>query len=136
MRVEKSCGAVVFTKVPKGIQYLLVQSLGGEFGFPKGHMEPGESEKQTALREIFEETGILPVIMDGFRAVSEYMLPNKNNVKKQVIFFLAEYENQIISYQREELIGAELFSYEEAQENLNHANNKQILKDAHQFLCR
>jgi len=30
-----------------------------KWGFPKGHMEPGETEEETAIRELFEETGIL-----------------------------------------------------------------------------
>lgn len=134
MTLEKSCGAVVFTRVSGEIRYLLVQSLGGEFGFPKGHVEHAETEKQTAMREILEETGLKPVILDGFRAVSEYMLPDKMDVKKQVIFFLAKFEKQSISFQKEELIGAELFSFEEAMERLEHENNKRILTDAYRFL--
>ena len=55
---EKSCGAVVFTRLNGEIKYVIIQSLAGYYGFPKGHMEAGESEKQTALREVYEETGL------------------------------------------------------------------------------
>lgn len=52
---EKSCGAVLFT-TEKGIKkFLLVES--NYFGFPKGHVEENETEQETALREIKEETG-------------------------------------------------------------------------------
>ena len=44
MKHEKSCGAVVFTCIDGEIKYVLAQSLGGHFGFPKGHVEPGETE--------------------------------------------------------------------------------------------
>lgn len=134
MNYERSCGAVVFARLPEGIRYVLVKSLGGEYGFPKGHMESGETEAQTALREIYEETGLKPVILEGFRESSEYMLPNKENVRKQVIFFLAEFEKQKITCQREELMDAGLFRYEEAMKLLNHENNRKVLLTAHQFL--
>ena len=70
---EKSCGAVVFTRVDGDIKYVIIQSLAGYYGFPKGHMEAGESEKQTALREVYEETGLTVHILDDFRYVDAYM---------------------------------------------------------------
>lgn len=47
MTYEKSCGAVVFTRINHEIRYVLVQQLEGFHGFPKGHMEEGETEEQT-----------------------------------------------------------------------------------------
>ena len=62
---EKSCGAVLFT-TEKGIKkFLLVES--NYFGFPKGHVEENETEQETALREIKEETGVDATIIPGFR---------------------------------------------------------------------
>ena len=49
MKYEKSCGAVVFTKINNEIRYVLVQQSEGFHGFPKGHMEDGETEEQTAV---------------------------------------------------------------------------------------
>ena len=51
MRHEYSCGAIVFTREGGGARYVIVRSLKGVSGFPKGHMEPGETEEQTAQRE-------------------------------------------------------------------------------------
>ena len=56
-KTEKSCGAVVFCQTAEGRRYVLVCSGDGLWGFPKGHTEPGETEEQTALREVREETG-------------------------------------------------------------------------------
>ena len=53
LNYEKSCGAVVFTRIDNNIKYLLIQNLEGIYGFPKGHVEDGESETQTAIREVF-----------------------------------------------------------------------------------
>ena len=76
-------------------------------------VEAGETERETALREIYEEVGIRPRLIDGFREESRYMLP-RSTIRKTVVLFLAEYENQKIHPQKEELIDAPLLSYEEA----------------------
>ena len=134
MTWEKSCGAVVYTAADGQIQYLLAQSLEGVYGFPKGHMEQGESEVETALREVFEETNIRVSLLDDFRAVSEYPLPRKPGTMKQVVYFLGEYHNQQIIHQKEELRGARLVSYEEAMQLLRFEDAKQILTDANTVL--
>ena len=55
---EKSCGAVVFYDAPGGRLYLIEEMRGGHFAMPKGHVEAGETEAETAEREIREETGL------------------------------------------------------------------------------
>lgn len=131
---EKSCGAVVFTRIGKEIKYVLAQNFEGIYGFPKGHVEPGETEQETALREIFEEVHLKPTIIDDFREISEYVLPNKKDVSKQVVFFLAEYENQEIVAQQEELSTAALVTFNEAMSLLQHETNRKILNNANNYL--
>ena len=59
MRHEKSCGAVVFSQFDGAWHVLLIRhEHGRHISFPKGHVEAGESERQTAEREILEETGV------------------------------------------------------------------------------
>ena len=134
MQYEKSCGAVVFTRVDGEIRYVLAQNLEGYYGFPKGHMEPGETEVETALREIREEVGLSPRLIDGFRTCDEHPIPKKPGVIKQVVYFLAEYEDQEIVFQKEELLSAPLASYEEAMELFVFEGSKRILTEAHAFL--
>ena len=139
MNYEYSCGAVVFTRADGVPHYLLVRAKDqpvGCHGFPKGHMEPGETEEQTALREIFEETGIRVRLLDGFRAVTEYALPCPPDTRKRVVFFLGEYENQRVRIQESELAGFVLAPFPEALELTEFADSKQILTDAHAFLCK
>lgn len=135
MTYEKSCGAVVFTRIDGRINYVLAQGLGGHYGFPKGHMEPGETEEETALREIFEEVHLRPSLVNGYRGISEYYIPDID-VQKQVVFFLGEYKDQEIVYQKEELQSAQLVSYEEAMQLLEHDDNKRILTEANSFLTK
>lgn len=133
MKHEKSCGAVVFTRVGPEIRYVLAQSRAGHYGFPKGHVEAGETEEETALREIYEEVCLRPVLLDGFREVCEYDIPSLN-VRKQVVFFLGYYESQEITAQESELAQAVLVPCEEAMELLEHEDSRRILACADCFL--
>lgn len=130
MAHEKSCGAVLYyTKQGRRI-FLLVNSH--YYGFPKGHVEEGETEKETALREIKEETGISAEILDGFRETVNYHLANGNS--KEVVFFVARYENQRYTVNHDELVGITLATYERALHLLNHPDTKNVLKDANKWL--
>lgn len=134
MIFEKSCGAVVFTRRSAEIQYVILRSTDGDYGFPKGHMEAGETELSTALREIREEIGVRPTMVDGFRMETSYPLPNKPGVIKQVVYFLAEYACQELHPQPEELDAVYLMSRENALQVLTFADTKRILTEADRFL--
>lgn len=67
MIYEKSCGAVVYTRLNGERLYLVEQMLDGHWGVPKGHVEENENEVETALREIKEEVGLNVIIDSNFR---------------------------------------------------------------------
>lgn len=134
MQYERSCGAVVFTRESGTIQYLIVQSPDGYYGFPKGHMEGNETEEQTALREIYEETGVRPTFIGGFRELDEHPIPGKEDVIKKVTYFLAEYSCQEIRVSTDELKDASLMDYETAMERLQFERNRVLLRRANDFL--
>ena len=136
MEYEKSCGAVVYTETKGTIRYVLVQSLEGFWEFPKGHMEKGETEEQTALREIYEEVHLKVHLLDGFRTTDEHAIPGKENVIKQIVYFCAEYDHQELMPQEAELIKASLVTYEEALQLFEFESLKRILKKANDFLLR
>ena len=134
MKVEESCGAVVFTCVGGEVHYVLVCSLEGIYGFPKGHCEAGETPEETALREIREETGLQVTLLPGFRAQDEYLLPKKPDTRKHVEFFLAEYADQPIRAQESELQSAGLYPFDEALRLLRHESWRRVLREANTFL--
>lgn len=134
MTYEVSSGAVVFTRIGGEVRYVLVRSLEGYYGFPKGHIEGAETEEQAALREIREEVGLSVRFIPGFRTTDEHTLPQKPGVMKRVIYFLAEYEGQEIRPQAEELLEAPLVPYEEAMKLFQFESSRRILKEANDFL--
>ena len=134
MIYEKSCGAVVFTRMNNEIKYLLIRNLTGIYGFPKGHVEQGETEEQTALREVFEEVGLAVKLVSGFRSEDEHPIPQKENTIKQIVYFLGEYSNQEFTYQKEELTDALLTNYETAMTLFQFDSSKRILTEANNFL--
>ena len=135
MEKEKSCGAVVFTKENGYIQYVIIQSQNGFYGFPKGHMERGETEAETALREIREETGLLVHLIDGFRMEDCYPICcNGTQRMKGVVYFLAEYSAQTPVAQATEVKTIHKLRYEDALTVLQFESSRKMLAQAHAFL--
>ena len=139
MADEKSCGAIVFTKEKGTRKYVIIQGTGmysGFCGFPKGHMEQGETEIETALREVKEETGLDVTIIDGFRQTDEHYLAREGrpNDKKTNVYFLAEYHGQELKAQEAEVSKIVLLDYEEALSCLKSDESKRELAEAEKFL--
>lgn len=132
MQCEYCSGAVLYTEVNNIINYVLVVEIDGHCGFPKGHIELGETEIQAALREIKEETGITANILDGFLVKIEYAMKNGNI--KQTTYFCAKYENQTIKYDEHELLGVKLLPFDEALLSLTYQNVKDVLIKANQYI--
>ncbi|MGD8400931.1 MAG: NUDIX domain-containing protein [Bacillota bacterium] len=133
MKQEKSCGAVVFHRAGAQIEYLLLRHRNGDhWGFPKGHVEDGESEVATALREIYEETGLRVRLLEGFRRTVEYA-PEENSWK-QVVYFIGEARERQCACQWEEVSECRWVGFEAGMQLLSHENNRGILQAAQRFL--
>ncbi|MEG1778789.1 MAG: NUDIX domain-containing protein [Oscillospiraceae bacterium] len=133
MKREKSCGAVVYRKVNDKYKLLLVKhKFSGHWCFPKGHVEQGEEEVQTALREVLEETGINIDLRDGFRQAVEYY--PKPNVRKQVVYFLGEAQNINYTMQEEEISEITWADLEKAYYMVTFRNDKNLIREAKKYL--
>lgn len=127
-RVEVSCGAVVYTRRNGQLLFLLIQSLKGIWGFPKGHMEAGETETQTALREVLEETGVQVRLMPEFREEDAYPLGRTGTVErtKRVVYFLGSFGEQAHHRQETEVAQIRLVPPEHAMELLSFPSTRRI----------
>jgi len=133
---EKSCGAVVYTNDTdddeNDIKFLLVKgSASNRVGFPKGHIEKGETEAETAIREVYEETSLNVILYSDFK--EEYSYPISGYIKKSVVYFLAEFNSRDKYKIRDnEILEQWLLPYDKAYELLTFAQDKIILKKAYE----
>ena len=134
MHLETSCGAIVYTKRDDQYLFVVVQEQSGAYSFPKGHMEAGETEMETARREIFEETGLRPAFANGFRETDAYDLKEKPGTRKQVVYFLAECGNEPMTAQMGEIRNIELLPFEQAMERFDWEGTRRVLAAAYRFL--
>ncbi|XP_020292876.1 bis(5'-nucleosyl)-tetraphosphatase [asymmetrical] [Pseudomyrmex gracilis] len=91
----RACGLVIFRRFQGTVQYLLMQTSYGDHHWtpPKGHVDAGESDMETALRETREEAGFEADDLKIFENVKHEMTYNVKGVPKIVIYWLAELIN-------------------------------------------
>lgn len=130
---EKSCGAVVFRRLGEDFRVLLVKNRNGKYwGFPKGHIEDGENEVETAKREILEETGLNVIIYNDFRETGIYRPYGKTT--KKVVFFLAESLQSNVHIQLGEIDDFEWVSFNKAKEVCRYENDIRVLDKAQNYI--
>ena len=119
MIYEKSCGAVVY-KLENGRRlYLVERTPSGKTVLPKGHVEAGETEAETARREIWEETHLVVSLDTSFREIAKYS--PKPESEKTVVFFLAQ--------------PVKWLSYEEAEAQITYPSVRKVLRKAETVLA-
>ena len=131
---EKSCGAIVFVKNVE-VNYLLLHYEAGHWDFVKGNVEPSESERDTVIRELREETGIVDArFIEGFREKVEYFYRRQGaTIHKEVVFFLIETHTEKIELSHEH-VGYAWLNHQRALERLTFKNAKDVLQKAHDLL--
>ena len=132
MKREKSCGAVVYAETGNGRLYLVEKMLHGHYGLPKGHVEPGEIEKQTAEREILEETGLAVSVDTRFREVTSYS--PAPGVMKDVVFFVARAGSTETTPQPTEVEAVFFLPLERALVRLTYESDREVIRRAEKYL--
>ena len=115
---EKSCGAIVYKKENDEFKFLLVLQNNGHYNFPKGHVEQGETEIETALREIKEETNLDVNIDSNFRHQITYIVEERN-IMKDTVYFVANPINNNLKNQEVEILNCDWYTFDEVLEKLD-----------------
>lgn len=132
MKFEKSCGAIIVRKNNDVFETLLIKMVKGHWSFPKGHVENDETEVETALREIKEETNLDVIIDTRFREITTYSpCPG---VLKDVIFFIAMAKTNDVVVQEAEVESAMWVELNEAIDIVTFECDRQILKKAIKYV--
>jgi bis(5'-nucleosidyl)-tetraphosphatase len=109
---QAAAGIVLFRDDPAGRRYLLLRSALTRrpiWEFPKGGVERGETEREAAVRELHEETGIPPEVIDvlaGFLEEERYVFTQgigeqRRLIVKRVAYFLARTQARDVTLSRE-----------------------------------
>lgn len=129
---EKSCGAVVYKKEEEKIYFLIEEMKAGHYSIPKGHVENNETEIETALREIKEETNLEVNLDSSFREVVSYS-PYEGCIK-DVVFFVAEAKTFDMKEQLIEVTSLKWLEPVDAINILTFDSDKEVLRKALKYL--
>lgn len=130
---EKSCGALVYRKYHGNTEILLIKHINsGHWSFPKGHVEGNETEVETAIREIKEETGIDVIIDQSFRETVTYS--PRRDTHKEVVYFIAKAKNTDYTPQEDEIADIKWVEIGRAGSVLAYENDKSIVNKAKNFI--
>ena len=131
--LEVSAGGIVFRREPDGVaHFLLIKDSYHNWGFPKGHLEDGETPAQAARRETQEETGLEHLTLHGpIRLIDWHFRFRGRRIHKYCHFFLLESPEGDAAPQTDEGITAVRWcTLDEALEALSYDNARGVLKRA------
>lgn len=124
MNIERCCGCIIINNNDKVL--LVLQRKSKCWSFPKGHVENNETEIETALREVKEETGIDVNIEASKRYELTYKINNSTN--KNVVNFIARPLNANVKIQEKEILDYKWCDINKVVETLTYENTKDLFK--------
>lgn len=136
IREEASAGGVVYRR-GEDIVFLLIRDPYDNWGLPKGHIEPGETVLEAAIREVGEETGLTELrALDELPSIDWYFRDRAHQlVHKRCRFFLMESASGEARPQLAEGISdCRWLPFEEAVATLTHDNARRVLRAARERL--
>jgi len=126
-----SAGGVIVRPGTRGLEIILVgRSKARTWGLPKGTPDGQESLSETAIREVREETGVLPHIVDSLGSIEYYFTARSTRIHKRVHYFLMEPAGGDLSLHDEEYDLVEWVPIDDAVDRLTYPNEASIARRA------
>ncbi|HIH46282.1 MAG TPA: NUDIX domain-containing protein [Candidatus Nitrosotenuis sp.] len=134
---ERSAGIILYRESAMKKFFLLLHYPSGHWDFVKGRIEKNENEKQAAIRETQEETGITDVeFIDGFEEKIHYTYQFFGKiVQKEVVFFLGKTKTEEIKLSDEHLDHIWL-EFDDAFSKTTYQNAKSLLQKSKPLIFR
>lgn len=135
-REEVSAGGIVVRRSDETPMFLVIRDSYSNWGFPKGHLEEGESPEDAALREVAEETGLANLTLQGpVQTIDWYFRFRGKLIHKICHFFLIETDTEATFPQREEGITACRWEpFDKASALISYDNARDVLKRAFEIV--
>lgn len=114
IKQEVACGVVPLFQDSGEYKFLLIRSLTGSWGFPKGHLETNESERDCALRELKEEVGLSAIIVENLVYEVDYFISATLHKKVKLFLGLIDLTKQTVKIQTEEIAEHKIVTASEA----------------------
>jgi 8-oxo-dGTP pyrophosphatase MutT (NUDIX family) len=133
---ETSAGGIVFRLEHGAPLFLLIRDSYGNWGFPKGHVERGESAEDAALREVREETGLLELASCGLiDTIDWYFRFRGRLIHKSCHFYLmGTSQSETAPQHAEGITACQWVTYGEAHEAVSYANAREVLRRAQEMI--
>jgi 8-oxo-dGTP pyrophosphatase MutT (NUDIX family) len=135
---ETSAGGVVFRRMPEnGAMFLLIRDSYRNWGFPKGHLEPGEERADAARREVAEETGLADLVVHApVQEIDWFFRFRGRLIHKTCAFFLMESAaGEVCPQQDEGITACRWLPLEEALQTVSYANAREVLRLAGELVA-
>lgn len=139
MRKEFSAGIIPIVRDEKGIRVLMLKQQSGNWSFPKGHIEKGESAIDAARRELWEETGISECDIKDEKTLfyEAYVFTREGiEVPKENTFFVGFLPSELpVVPQEKEIAGYKYATLDEAIETFTYPEPKRVLEEVKAYLA-
>lgn len=139
MIFEESAGGIVYKKIDGKIYILIAQHASHHgWGFPKGHIGDkikGEGKKETAIREVEEETGVVAVIEKQLSPINYFYTWEGEKRKKTVYFYLMKFVSEDRSKKDTEMSNVGWYPEEKVINQLTYLTEKKLWREAKQLLA-
>lgn len=127
-----SCGGVVIFRGKVLVLYKNIKNKYEGWVLPKGTVEEGEEHKETALREVREESGVNASVIKYIGSSQYSFSAGEELINKQVHWYLMMADSYYSKPQREEyFLDSGFYKFHEAYHLLKFPNEKQILEQAY-----